>query len=251
LTGYDVEIPFVSGALFSHRAIYDISKVFGNIAGVDVLPSVRVDTPRLTIIHADMQDLRINPEVCSCYGASYHLDMEVSSIDVSPHQIWSSFEEQQRPKMNLSPEAEAKVNRKLCALFVRLLLVLGCEGPRYIEPELQVRAASVKHGRVRSELWSPTFVGRSYVLHRELGGTHASPRWHIRRRHIVRQAVGPRDKVVHVASLPHTAESKVNWDAVTDEMKQTFWASHREIWVEPVIVKPETCDDDGSAGVGL
>jgi hypothetical protein len=238
-TGYDVEIPFLAGAVYPHAAMFDMLKQWPALAphAGGFFPQVQINTPRLTIIFADLKDEKANPGVCASYGAAYNLGSEVAEIDVASHQIWSSLEVMHTVgKLNLSREDEAVVNRKLCAFFVKLLIVMSCEGPRYVEAGVQVRKAKAgKHHK--SELWQVPFVGRAYTLpHDEHVGTHDSPRRHLRRRHIVRQAIGQRDQVVHVASLPTTPEGKVDWDQITDELKQKFWQSHKNIWVRDQII---------------
>jgi hypothetical protein len=245
-TGHDVEIPFISGAVYPHVVMFDALRQWPALKAHvgDLFPMIQIKTPRLTIVFADLKDEKVNPAVCASYGAAYNLNMEVADIDVVPHQVWSSIEVMHTVgRLNLSREDEAVVNRKLGAFFMKLLIVMSCDGPRYIEPAVQVRRAKVgKHNK--SELWRVPHVGRAYTLSHDEHGTHDSPRRHLRRRHIARQAVGQRDLVVHVASLPTTPEGKIDWDRVDDVTKAAFWRSHRNVWVQDLIVNAGEREDD-------
>jgi hypothetical protein len=80
---------------------------------------------------------------------------------------------------------DKQFSHQMVSLAIRILLVLMAE-PKLIETETQpFRKAKVKHGKVRDELWNPNIIGRAYQpSSEELGGTHASPRVHFRRRHM-------------------------------------------------------------------
>lgn len=80
---------------------------------------------------------------------------------------------------------EILMQAKLNALTVKLLLVMASR-PSLIEAGTLERKARVKHGREQEELWSPSFIGRRYVLPRRehQGGTHAGPRMHWRVGHM-------------------------------------------------------------------
>ena len=81
---------------------------------------------------------------------------------------------------------------KIFSIAVWMLLAMEAE-PEHISPCELIRPEKIKRGRVvKEELWSPNFVGRSYVWDREpQGGTHASPRMHRRRGHWTHQPFGP------------------------------------------------------------
>jgi hypothetical protein len=237
-TGYSVDVPFISGALFPHKTIVDPLSGFPELVDFFQLmvPRVEIDKPRQTIVFADMRDTVINQLVTASYGSSYHLGMKVNDLEEMEYHKWSSLD-LGKVKLNLTPEAEEVVNRKLCLLFHKLLVVLTCQGPRYVDPLVQLKKERFgKHQR--AALWRVPFVGRAYTLPRDPVGTHTAPNQHLRRRHVIRQAVGPREKLVYVTSLPRTPDGKTDWDAVTDELKQAFWASHQYRVIEDLIVSP-------------
>jgi hypothetical protein len=150
--------------------------------------------------------------------------------------------------LNLDRDKEAEVQRRMGLLFVKLLVHMFIDGPRYIEPGTRARHGSAKNAKHhRTELWNVPFIGRSYVLSNG-NGTHASPERHLRRSHVVRQAIGPRDQVLHVADLPRTPEGETDWNSVTEEMKARFWASHKmvkvkDFWVKDRIVNADAGED--------
>jgi hypothetical protein len=91
----------------------------------------------------------------------------------------------------LTPEEDLAFNQRMNALAIRLLLAMSAR-PDLVETGKILRAARVKHGRERDELWSPNFIGKNYQLRREIpAGTHASPRMHFRRGHHRHHAYGP------------------------------------------------------------
>ena len=97
---------------------------------------------------------------------------------------------------------------QIAELAAKLLFVMTA-APHLIEPAALVRAAKRKKGVEKPELWSPNILGRHYTMKREhQGGTHASPRAHIRNGHMRQQPYGPRNE------------------------KPTY----RSIWIEPVLV---------------
>lgn len=101
----------------------------------------------------------------------------------------------EKPKIELYPFDEAlegEVSANLTRTIFSLLLIMAAR-PAYVEPGQCLRKASSKHGKERPELWSPNYIGKSYAIKREsvsLGGTHASPRMHIRAGHTRSQRSG-------------------------------------------------------------
>ena len=250
-TGFNVEIPFLAGSLHPYSTIVDPTEdmpVFSTYS--HCVPRVKIDKPRLTIIFEDELDKRVNQGVTASYGSSHYLDTKLSDIQKTVHETWSDGldaalnpENLQNVPLNLSHEEEGEVNRKMCLLFVKLLTVLACEGPKYLEHDRISKPAKVKGDQVcRPAYWQVPFLGRSYSVPKEAEDTHASPRRHLRRRHVTRQAIGPRDKVVYAASLPRTPDGKTDWDKVTPAMKDAFWKSHEVRWIRELIVK---ADDEG------
>jgi len=90
---------------------------------------------------------------------------------------------------------DMKLIKKVIALCGHLLLAMNAV-PEQIEHEFMLRPPKLRNGVVvKSELWSPNFIGRKYTWLRESGasqGTHASPRLHPRRGHWRHQPIGPR-----------------------------------------------------------
>lgn len=242
-TGLNVDIPFVSGSLYPHAQIVDPA-IFPGIESVSFgVPQIQVDRPRLTIVFSDFRDKLINSLISASYGSSYHLETPISQIQEMPHNLWTVCPELD-VKLNLTREQESEVNRKMCLLFVKLLIHLACDEPRYVEPAKPTKPLHPNAKSPRPVFWHVPFLGRAYRLPQTPEGTHASPGSHLRRRHVVRQAIGPRDKMLSVAQLPRTPEGKTDWDKVTDAMKQAFWACHKEVIVDDLIVKADGRKDN-------
>ena len=77
-------------------------------------------------------------------------------------------------------------------LVFKLLVVLNTRQD-LLEHGTRLRTASTRHGKTRSELWSPNIIGGQYrVLHDRTAptSTHASPRLHWRRGHLRNQPHG-------------------------------------------------------------
>jgi hypothetical protein len=80
--------------------------------------------------------------------------------------------------------ADKILSRKVVNFGILMLMAIMAM-PEDIEPETCIRKAKVKHGTVKSELWSPRYLGRKYGAKQKAchGGTHASPRAHPRQSH--------------------------------------------------------------------
>lgn len=84
-------------------------------------------------------------------------------------------------------EADKIFMRRFSAVAIHLLLALNAV-PEQLEPERMTRPARIKRGVVvKEELWHPRILGGNYSHtaneRAALGGTHASPRLHVRRGH--------------------------------------------------------------------
>lgn len=94
----------------------------------------------------------------------------------------------------LTREQDMELANKMYSLGVKLMLAMTAR-PQMIETGTCVRPAKIKHGRLRSELWSPNMIGARYQVLRakteHQGGTHASPCLHWRRGHYRYQKYGP------------------------------------------------------------
>lgn len=125
---------------------------------------------------------------------------------------------------------------KMAALMLKLLVVLNAR-IGFVEQGACERPASVKKGVQRSALWRANVIGRKYVLHRsDQPGTHASPRFHLRRGHFSWTTVGERKNLVPVSTLPRNEVGEIKWDAVSEEQRAAFHSTHRRTWIEPVCV---------------
>lgn len=91
-------------------------------------------------------------------------------------------------------EEDRKLPEKLFRFLYKLFLVLNATGEKHLDlqPMLPERPESKVKGRVKDALWSPTWIGKSYVpVHAPVAaGHHASPRLHWRRGHVRRQRYG-------------------------------------------------------------
>jgi hypothetical protein len=236
--GFNVDIPFIAGATFNQSIIVDLAETFKGLETYfSGLPRIKIDRPRMTTVFADMKDRLYSDIILASYGSSYSLNMTVGSIQTLEHMTWSETEWSREIKLNLSREDESEVNRKMCLLFVKLLVHLACDEPRYKEPERPTKPIHKNAKNPRNVFWHVPFIGRAYRLPQDPTGTHASPKRHLRRRHVVRQAIGPRDKIFPVSKLPRTQDGVTDWEQVTDEMRQAFWSSHKEVIVSELLVK--------------
>lgn len=246
--GFNVEIPFVSGGVFPHSGHDDcVRRVTPELELIIDVPTINVDSPRTTVTFMDHLDFVKQSVVAPSYHGSHRLNRPIKDIDVIEFVEWGAYSPDAlpTPNLNIDMAGEKVVSRKVVALFFKTLVVMSTLEPRYIEREVKLRDPVVKRGVTKKALWAPNFVGRSFTLKKSSStGTHASPEYHVRRRHAVRQAIGPRDKVVLVSSLPRTADGQTDWDKVTDEQKQAFWKSHKTIIVEEQWLGVK--DDDAS-----
>lgn len=147
-------------------------------------------------------------------------------------------------------EEETAYHQKVMFFTIKLLLALTAE-PEYIVPGRQTRKERRDHrGRMELEaLWSPNMIGANFRAVRESSGpgtgTHASPRWHWRRRRMTYQVIGKRNPdFVYRESLPKDEKGRVDWTKVPEETRQKFWANHKLIWLKPSLVNaPEAPTD--------
>jgi len=232
LTGYNVDIGFVSGAIWPHSGITKPPiEICPELIAFSV-PAFQVDEPRMAVTFVDHRDFVVQNFLAASYHASHELSSPISDIDTIEYLQWK-FNSGLETTMNLPVADEQVVSRKVVALFMKTLLVISALEPRYVEREAKLRDPIVKRGVHKPALWRPNFIGRAFTLPKHTPvGTHATPIYHVRRRHVVRQAIGPRDKLVHVSSLPRKADGRTDWDAVTDEQKAAFWKCHENRWIE-------------------
>jgi len=98
-----------------------------------------------------------------------------------------------------SSEEEQKILIKAVQATILTLMVWGTS-PKLIKPaSLERPEKKAKTGEIKKEaLWSPNIVGYGYKIEHEspsLGGHHASPRMHWRRKSLVHQPHGPEGKL--------------------------------------------------------
>jgi len=78
-------------------------------------------------------------------------------------------------------EEDIELNTKIFLTGLWIMMLLNAE-PQHVEMGTITCARKAKSHDGKADLWSPNMIGRSYAR-KELGGTHASPRAHIRRGH--------------------------------------------------------------------
>jgi hypothetical protein len=136
-------------------------------------------------------------------------------------------------------QADKELTERVSALMLKLLVILNMR-PSFITRGAQERPRRAKHShrRGKSEIWSANFIGRGYRLARELQGTHASPRIHIRRGHVTWQVIGPRsaDGFVPATAMPRNERGIIDWDKVAPATREQFLHCHKRIWLEPVLI---------------
>ena len=123
---------------------------------------------------------------------------------------------------NAAPDLVAQ-NRdsteKVSALMLKLLCVLNWRD-RLIEPAHCIRPSKYK-GAERTELWSANI---------------ASPRLHWRRGHATFQVIGKKEDLVPVGLLARDEKGEIDWPRVNEPTRARFWASHKRVWVDPILV---------------
>ena len=135
-------------------------------------------------------------------------------------------------------QADKELTERISALMLKLLVILNLERS-LISIGGQTRPQRVTHGAARRpKLWAANFIGRGYRMARERQGTHGAPTLHIRRGHVTWQATGPRTtgEFVSVSTLPRTIEGSIDWEQVSEEMREKFLRCHRRLWLQPVLV---------------
>lgn len=173
----------------------------GDVVELPGLSRVLVPRPRMSVFTTTDKGVD--------FGA--HVDLERKSVEelLGAEGDWRfSLGYGQEAPAELAPTDDAFV-RRLVSLAIRLLLVMAAR-PDLVERGGIARPATVKHGRERSALWHPNFIGRTFHVVREESATGAdrpSPRMHWRRGHWRQQAVGPRGD-----------------------------GEHKVIWLEPILV---------------
>jgi len=131
------------------------------------------------------------------------------------------------------------ISLRLSALILKLLVILNTR-PSLVVPGALERPMKLKHGKIKhGEIWSPNVIGAAYKVQRaEPVGTHASPRWHWRKGHLTHQRKGSlkTPDFVSVSDLPRRDDGQVDWDNISLETKEKFWACHERRWLEPTLV---------------
>jgi hypothetical protein len=231
-TGYYV--PFLA-VIKAEKTQYRIK-----LPGLDLPSFVDNDTERLILYYTPtFGDIARGLPVD--YTGAYPLAAPVSQIcECSSFTDWSP---EQHIQESGAPQGEKdqEFQRKMNALTIKLLLALTVR-PALIGMGKLERPARIKKGAViKDELWSPNVIGRGYRVVREQSGfkTGLSPKMHWRKGHNALQACGPRHLMVKVADLPKTEKGKIDWNLISDEQKEAFFASHQLIWVEPQLIGAE------------
>ena len=167
------------------------------------------------------------------YVASYHTEDRVSEV-ITKYAYTCYTDDGQE-----AIQQDHEMLNRVSSLMLKLLVVLNTR-PSLVEVGHKERPALIKHGRLRPALWAPTMIGANYHVIRSgpAQGTHASPRLHWRRGHLTHQRIGsPKSPdFVSIDVLPRTPEGLVDWDVADPEVKKKFWASHKRVWLEPVLV---------------
>lgn len=145
------------------------------------------------------------------------------------------------------PEEKEKDDQKfitnLSSLVVKLLMAM------MVRPAVVVRGHAKKKihcGNGKIEMWDPHWIGRGYRIIRQQAtgtpeGTHASPRLHFRPGHYAHQFIGKRGDpgFVPVSSLPRTADGKIDWPGVPEDVRQRFWNNHKHILIDAVLINAD------------
>lgn len=143
--------------------------------------------------------------------------------------------------MNVGERAKKEHENRLLAvarLLFKLLAVLNIRGD-LIENAACTRPARIKQGQtVRDALWSGIIIGRAYQPQRApaTDSNRAGLSMHWRRGHLTWQVMGPRVDVVPINTLPRLEDESVDFVKVDAALKQKFLASHKRLWLEPVLV---------------
>ncbi len=102
-------------------------------------------------------------------------------------------------------KADVEIGNKLNSLAIKIILGMVAR-PQYVEFGALLRKGGEKRGVEINELWSPNYIGRTLKLKREnLGGTHASPRFHFRKGHFRGQHYGLNNNLIKVIWIEPTA----------------------------------------------
>lgn len=171
-----------------------------------------------------------------------HLESFVSAYHVTEH-VNEAIGNYPYTDYTGAPEAHVAADenslRQLAALVLKLLVILNTRPSLVMSGSIE-RKLKMKHGKVKHrEIWSPSVIGATYRAQRqEPVGTHASPRWHWRKGHLTHQRKGSLKSpdFVSMSSLPRRENGQVDWDSISLETKQKFWACHERKWLEPTLV---------------
>lgn len=131
---------------------------------------------------------------------------------------------------------------QMVSICFSILLSLNAK-PELLTPGQLSTGKGKKTKKAKREFWTPNIIGRSYRVQREhRGGSHASPRLHWRRGRWNHQPIGNyrgNPDFVSAATLPRLADGRIDWDAVSDDVRERFWKYHKHIWLEPVLIEGE------------
>lgn len=168
------------------------------------------------------------------YVGAYHrsdrVDLAVASRDYVDYTHDSTPEQ---------VKSDKEASELLSALMLKLLVILNTR-PSLVVPGTCERKAKLSGKHPKSELWSPNIIGGAYhIIRGPVGtGTHASPRWHWRKGHLTHQRKGAFNNpdFISINSLPRTEKGEINWEVVSPETKEKFWACHERKWLEPTLI---------------
>lgn len=111
------------------------------------------------------------------------------------------------PKENPVVEKDSAQTQWAFRMAVKLLIAMNTIGDLHIpEPKL-ARAANIKKGR--REMWQGQVMTLARAVSSEAGGSHASPRFHLRRGHIRQQRHGVANQLTKVMWIKPTWVGKL------------------------------------------
>ena len=166
--------------------------------GVDI-EKFEKDAFGVFIVSTEMDDDTGNGTHDYCTGHRMNTDVRTMLDCTNPN--YKEFTKDGETK-DFKPE-DREFTRKFAAVAVHLMLALNVipDNQELFTPESMARPAKIKRGViVKEELWHPRILGKDYLLPKAhgpaLGGTHASPRLHVRRGHWRQQRFGKQRSLI-------------------------------------------------------